>query len=275
MEALSVQDWFALAGLTVALGGVAGFLAGLLGIGGGIVLVPGLYFIFTCLGFGDEYMMHMAVGTSLAVIIPTGLASARAHWRKGNVRLDLVRSIGIGIVIGVLCGTAIADRVDTEMLQMIFAFATLFFGALIQIDPAKISRIKDVPRQPWPAFVGAIIGTLSSLMGVGGATMNVPFLTLCGVSIHKAIGTASAIGPLIAFPGYLGFIWIGLGHALQLGSLGYIHIPAALAIIPASVLMAPYGAAAAHRASVPAMRRIFAGFLVIVAIKMLHEAFYG
>lgn len=276
MADFSWLEWAELLILMVVLGGLGGFMAGLLGVGGGVILVPGIYFIFTWLGFEAGELMHVAVGTSLAIIILTGWSSARAHYKKGAVRFDLVKKIGIGIVIGVGIGTLIADRISGDGLKMVFAVALFAVAAMMQINPEKFRLRDDVPAQPWPAFAGGLIGILSTLMGIGGATMNVPYMTLNGIPIRTAVGTASALGPIIAIPGSLGFILIGLNAPdLPPFSLGYISLPALAIITPISVLAAPWGAHVAHKVSVGALRRIFSIFIVIVAAKMFYGAIYG
>lgn len=259
--------------LIIALGAASGFMAGLLGIGGGIILVPGLYFAFQLLGYAPENLMHMAVGTSLAVIIPTGISSARAHYKKGAVRFDLVKHIGPGIVIGVMAGTAIADYMSGNALTIFFAVALFGFAALMQIPPKVQEDGSHAVKQPMGTIGGFAVGCMSALMGIGGATLNVPFMTLHGVSIHNAVASASAMGPLIALPGAIGFILIGLGaDNLPPFSLGYINLLALAVIAPISVLTAPWGAKTAHAVSVKTLRRIFSVFIVIVAMKMIWNA---
>jgi uncharacterized membrane protein YfcA len=260
----------------IVLGLAAGFMAGLLGIGGGIILVPGLYFLFKTLGYDPEALMHLSVGTSLAIIIPTGISSALSHYRRGAVRFDLVKHIGPGIVTGVIAGTAIADRLDGDSLVIVFAAALLLFAALMQLPP-KVKEDGAHSIGPVKGTVGGFfVGTLSSLMGIGGATLNVPFMTLSGVSIHNAVATASALGPFIALPGAIGFLWIGLDESnLPPFSFGYINLLAALLIAPLSVLAAPWGVKTAHSVSVKTLRRIFSIFIVIVAIKMIWDAAHG
>ena len=262
--------------LLLVLGAAAGFMAGLLGIGGGIILVPGLFFLFKTLGYPPEMLMHLSVGTSLAIIIPTGLSSARAHYRRGAVRFDLVRHIGPGIVAGVVIGTAIADQLSGRSLTFVFAGALILFAVLMQIPPKVREDGAHSIRQPKGTLGGLVVGGLSSLMGIGGATLNVPFMTLNGVPIHNAVATSSALGPLIALPGTIGFIIIGWTVAgLPPFSVGYINLVAALLIAPVSVLAAPFGARCAHAVSVKVLRRIFSVFIVIVAIKMIWEALHG
>lgn len=262
--------------LLIVLGLASGFMAGLLGIGGGIILVPGLFFLFKTLGYAPDILMHLSVGTSLAIIIPTGISSARAHWKRGAVRIELLKHIGPGIVLGVAAGTLIADILSGHQLTLVFAGALLFFAVLMQIPPKVREDASHTIGVIKGTIGGFFVGILSSLMGIGGATLNVPFMTLNGVGIHNAVATASALGPFIAIPGTIGFVLIGWDHAgLPPFSLGYINLLAALLIAPLGVLAAPYGAAAAHKVSVKALRRIFSLFIIIVAAKMMWEALHG
>ena len=273
-DALLAADWVPLLILLFMLAGLAGFLAGLLGIGGGLVLVPGLYFIFTHLGYTTDNIMHLAVGTSLATIIATGTSSARAHWKRGSVRFDLVKKIGFGMVIGVGLGTFIASIVSGVWLTAFFAVTLMLLAGLMMANPEKFTLFRDVPHQPWPSLTGIGIGIVSTLMGIGGAALNVPYMTLSNVSIHKAVGSASAMGLLIAIPGALGFLLIGQGQAQELPPLtyGYINFLALGIIVPLTVLFAPLGVATAHKFSTRALRRVFSIFMVIIALKMLYEA---
>lgn len=274
MDALSLFQILSLSCLLFALGLTAGFLSGLLGVGGGIVLVPGLYYIFSSLGFPETHLMHMAVGTSLAIIVPTGFSSARSHWKRGNVDLTLVKQIGIGILIGVGIGTYIADLVSGEELQGIFASALLLMAGIMAFKPSRFQIAETIPAQPVPGLVGTIIGALSTLMGIGGASLSVPFMTMYGQAIHRAVGTAAAIGLVISVPAVLCFIVIGQENTgLPPFSLGYINILAWLFITPVSVLTAPFGVRAAHKASVERLRALFAFFLLVVAAKMFWDMF--
>lgn len=273
MDVLSAAEWGMLAAFLLALGGVAGFLAGLLGIGGGVVLVPGLYFGLKYMGFESGALMHVAVGTSLAVIIPTGLSSARAHWKRGAVRLDLVRQIGPGILLGVAAGTVIAGYTPEAGMTFFFAFALSALAVVMVVNPARFSPFADMPRRLWMGVSGVVIGVFSSLMGIGGATISVPWMALCRVPMHTAVGTASALGLVIAIPAALGFILIGWSvPGLPPFSLGYINFLAWPLIIPASVLAAPWGARLAHSVSVERLRIFFAFFLVVIALRMLWGA---
>lgn len=258
------------------IGLLAGFLAGLLGIGGGVVLVPGLYYSLTALGYDPALMMHVAIGTSLAVIVPTGFSSARAHWQKGAVGMDLVKNIGIGVLLGVVCGTILARFMDGESLKSFFAIVLFILAIVMITNPARYALFDGVPRQPGVGLGGLVIGTISTLMGIGGATISVPFMTLCKTPIHKAIGTASALGMVISVPGTFGFVLIGWGHeGLPPLSFGYVNVVAWALIVPVSVLMAPWGAAAAHKVSVNRLRTVFALFMIFVSVRMIYGAFFA
>ncbi|HPF78475.1 MAG TPA: sulfite exporter TauE/SafE family protein [Alphaproteobacteria bacterium] len=273
MDNLMLMDWVYLIGLMFALAGLAGFLAGLLGIGGGLVLVPGLYFVFTHLGYQSEAIMHLAVGTSLTTIVATGISSARAHHKKGSVRFDLVKRIGIGIVIGVGVGTYIASVVSGLWLQIFFAVTLVILAGLMRVNPEKIKLFDDVPPQPWSGLAGMGIGIVSTLMGIGGAALNVPYMTLSNVPIHKAVGSSSAMGLLVAIPGAIGFLMIGWGHTEGLPplSFGYINLLALMVIVPVTVLFAPLGVHVAHKFSTKKLRSVFSIFMIVIAIRMIAE----
>lgn len=262
--------------ILAGLGGLAGFLAGLLGIGGGLILVPGLFFSLSAFGYDTGHLMHLVIGTSLAIIIPTGLSSALSHAKRKSVRADLVRRIGPGILAGVALGTLIAAQLSGDGLKLVFAVLLLFLSALMMVDSARHHWAKDVPGQPWAALAGGMIGTLSALMGIGGATVSVPYMTLCRVPIHQAVGTASALGMVISVPAALGYVMIGWGQGgLPPFSFGYVNLPAFFLIAPFSILVAPWGARSAHAISAPALRKAFAVFLVIVSLRMLYSALHG
>ena len=268
-------DWVYLLLLMFSLAGLAGFLAGLLGIGGGLVLVPGLYFVFNLLGYEGHAIMHLAVGTSLATIVATGSSSARAQWKRGSVRFDLVKKIGFGMVIGVGAGTFIASEVSGLTLQAFFAVTLVILAAVMRVNPDKIKLFDDVPPQPWPGLAGIIVGTVSTLMGIGGAALNVPYMTLSNVPIHKAVGSASAMGLMVAVPGAIGFLLIGLGNTENFPpfTVGYINLVALAVIIPVTVLIAPVGVSVAHHFSTKMLRRVFSIFMIIIALKMLFEVY--
>ena len=275
MDVVAVfMEWIPLIFVLVAIGCIAGLLAGLMGIGGGIVLVPGLYYSMSILGYAPDHLMHMAVGTSLAAMAPTGLSSARAHYKRGAVDIKLVKNIGVGIFIGVIIGTLLADYFSGDHLRVFFGFALMALAFVMIADPSRYSLKDKMPGQPWEGLMGSIIGTISTLMGIGGAVMNVPFMSLCKVPMHTAVGTAASLGLFISIPGLIGFIIIGWGVSeLPPLSLGYINLMAFALIIPFSIIMAPVGAKLAHSLPVDKLRRVFAILLIIIAGRMIWEIF--
>jgi uncharacterized membrane protein YfcA len=270
LYSLDVLQWIELVGLLCVLGLAAGFIAGLLGVGGGTVIVPGLYLIFTILGFTGDNLMHVCVGTSLAIIIFTGFSSARAHYKRGAVNMELVKRIGLGIVIGVILATALASHMSSDMMKRFFAVAIAILSVpMMFLNPAKIKGLPAEPGQPWSALAGISNGFVATLAGVGGGILNVPYMAFCGVPLHTAIGTAAALGLVIAIPAAAGFVVIGWHETgLPPYSLGFVNIPAFLAIVPFTMPSAKIGAWTAHKADVNLLRRLFAGFMVLLAIKM-------
>ena len=252
---------------------MAGVLSGLLGVGGGIILVPGLYALFTAAGYAPDDLMHLCVGTSLAIIVPTGMTSAYHHWRRGGVDRDALFAIGPYLIAGVVAGSIAITRISGESLTVFFAAMLLVIAILMQVDPQKIQRRDALPGQPEPGIAGAVIGFVSTLMGIGGASLNVPYMAMNGIPIHRAVGTASCMGPVIALPAIAGFVLAGW-HAAHLPpySLGYVNLAAFAVVVPLSVLCAPLGVALAHRFSRTTLRRCFALFMVIVALKMGYAA---
>ncbi|MGH1404846.1 MAG: sulfite exporter TauE/SafE family protein [Alphaproteobacteria bacterium] len=264
----------------MCLGAVAGFLAGLLGVGGGIVLVPGLYAIFSLLEgevpYDSAYLMHVCVGTSLATIIPTGFSSARAHHKRGSVDLTLIRMIGSGVLIGVVCGSWLAGILDVVAMKMIFAGALLVLSVLMITGGGKLQADSSFLCQPFTGIAGCVIGCVSTLIGIGGATLSVPYMNMHQVGMHRAVGSASALGLVIAIPASLGFVIIGWGvDGLPPFSLGYVNLLAWICIIPVSVLSAPLGVWAAHKVSVKKLKFIFAIFVLVVAVNMWRKILLG
>tara|TARA_R110001592_G_scaffold144484_4_gene367660 strand:+ start:29460 stop:30299 length:840 start_codon:yes stop_codon:yes gene_type:complete len=275
-----VFDILPLVLLLMSLGAVAGFMAGLLGVGGGIVLVPGLYYVFSSLqpnyGFDPSYLMHLSVATSLAIIVPTGSSSAFSHYKKGSVDFELLKAIGIGIVIGVLISTWIAKGLDGQTMRMIFATAVLLLAFIMILGRARFQAEGAPPKQPKTTFAGVVIGGISALIGIGGATLSVPYMSMHGVSMHRAVGTASALGLVISIPATIGYIVIGWGlDNLPPYSLGYVNMLAWICIIPVSVLIAPLGAKAAHKISVRRLKITFSVFMIIVALNMWRKILMG
>ncbi len=259
--------------LLVVLGVFAGFSAGLLGIGGGAILVPGLYYILKHFGYVDV-AMHMAVGTSLLTIVLTGTSSAIAHYKRDAVDIPMMKNFLPGVFIGVIIGTWLADIFDTKDLKFVFAGSQLLFGSYMILRTNKTNIFKRMPRQPFLSITAALNAGLATLMGVGGGVQNVTFMTICNVPIHRAIATAAAIGPFIAIIGAAGFVWIGLDTPDRPPySIGYINMAAFGCIILSSIAFAPLGAKVAHALPVPKLKRYFAIFMLIIAAKMLTEIF--
>lgn len=255
-------------------GAMAGLLAGLLGVGGGIVIVPVLFIIFELLDIPQEISMHLAVATSLATIIPTSISSARAHMAKGTVDRDLLRGWAPMIFIGAGIGGLLSRYLESSMLTLIFGVIALLVS--LNMFRHKAMVVADaLPKGPVGyGVVPGLIGTFSALMGIGGGTLSVPTLSAFSVPVHRAVGTASAFGLVIAVPAVLGFIWSGWGNPLLPPlSLGYVSIPAAVLIFSTSVLTAPYGAKIAHAMNPIMLRRAFAFFLLLSSLNMLRSVF--
>lgn len=255
-----------------ATGIFAGVLAGLLGVGGGIVIVPVLFHVFSLLGIDEAVRMHLAVGTSLATIIPTSIASARSHHRRGSVDIPLVRSWGPAILAGVVIGTVIAGLVRGSVLTAVFATIALAVAANM-----AFRREGWVVRETLPAgiskhAIGSGIGGISAMMGIGGGTLSVPILSACSYPIRKAVGTAALIGLIIAVPGAIGFIVAGLEIPNRPpGSLGYVNAIGFALIVPATILSAPWGAKIAHAINPVHLRRAFAVFLFLTSLRMFYS----
>jgi len=258
-------------------GAVAGLLAGLLGVGGGIVIVPVLFNLFGVLHLPQEWAMHVAVGTSLATIIPTSIMSMRAHWKKGNVDVDLLKVWAVWAFIGAVIGTILAGQFKSWMLTAIFAvIATIVAINMASRDGLKIADSLPVSKVK-NAIMSFFIGGFSVTMGIGGGTLSVPTLSAFNFPIHRALGTAAALGLPIAIPGVIGFTIAGWGVEDRPPlSIGFINIVGFLLIFPLSSFMAPYGAAIAHRLNRVWLRRAFALFLGVTAVRMflrLYEVF--
>ncbi|TFL19802.1 sulfite exporter TauE/SafE family protein [Jannaschia formosa] len=272
---IDINSLLILVPLLLAVGAVAGVLAGLLGVGGGIVIVPILYWMVEIgmLPVPDEHGIHFAVATSLATIIPTSISSARAHHRKGSIDMDLFRAWAPLIAVGALLGGLLAIWVDSEGLTAVFGFVALAV-VLNMLNPKPFTLAEHPPRSlAGRAAVAAPIGALSAMMGIGGGTLSVPTLTLMSFPVHRAVGTAALFGLVIAVPGVIGYAVAGAVPGLLPGSLGYINLPAAVVISIATFLCAPLGVTIAHRLNPRGLRLAFAIFLGISALKMLWETF--
>jgi uncharacterized membrane protein YfcA len=253
----------------LCVGAIAGVLAGLLGVGGGLVIVPMLVFCFTRQGLPHEAMMHLALGTSLASIVFTSVSSFWAHHKRGAVYWIAVLRIVPGILAGTALGTFLAARMSTGNLKGFFA-VFLCFVAVQMLADRKPRPSRELPGWCGTSAVGTVIGIVSSLAGIGGGIMSVPFLLWCNLAVHRAIGTSAAIGFPIAVFTSAGYVLHGLQAAtLPAYAVGYVYLPALACIVPASVLMAPFGVRLAHRLPVRALKRVFAVLLIAVGTKML------
>jgi uncharacterized protein len=257
------------------LGLFAGFMAGLLGVGGGLLMVPALSWAFAQQGFPAEYNIHIALATSLAVIIPTSISSLRAHHKQGAVDWSTVRRIAPGILLGTLTGGFVAARLPDAGLKIFFT-VFLFYAATQMLVGFRPPPSRQLPGRAGITLAGGVIGLVSSWVGIGGGTMTVPFLTWCNTGLRQAIATSSAIGLPIALAGSVGYVVSGLTIAgLPSASIGFVHLPALFAIALGSWLTAPFGARATHRLPVQRVKRIFAGLLYLLAVRMAYSVWAG
>lgn len=257
-------------------GVIAGIIAGLLGVGGGIIMVPAMALAFGLLGFDPEVYHHVAVGTSLAVIISTGYASAKAHHKKQSVMIDIVKLWSVPIVLASLAGGLMARLYSGDLLRLIFGVVALFvaINTVLPLQQKLMSRLSE--SRITHRFSAFVVGYVSALMGIGGGSLSVPTLSAFGHAIHKAVGTGAALGVLIAIPGALGFVvsgWTVEGRPPF--SLGYINVPAMLIVGVIATLVAPLGAALAHRLDQRQLKLGFAVFLILVSLRMIYQAIAG
>ena len=268
-----MQEWLILAVAMLATGCVAGVLAGLFGIGGGIVIVPVLEAVLGFVGVDPAIRMHIAVATSLATIIPTSISSARAHHRRGAVDVEVVKRWAVFVLIGALLGTWIAAQVHSRVLAAVFATLAMLVALKMVLLPQSRNLTEAVPRGAWVAVIPTAIGCFSSMMGIGGGTFSVMTLTLFNEPIHRAVGTAALFGLVISLPGTIGFILTGLDDPrLPPGSLGYVNFLGFAVIAPTTVLMAPLGARIAHAFSAKKLGMLFGVFLALAAARLFYRA---
>ena len=249
-----------------------GFVAGLFGIGGGLITVPFLYYIFNSLGIDQQYLMHLAVGTSFAIIIPTSTVSVLTHRKFEAVDFDIVKSYGIYVILGVIIGTIFAASLKTKSLVLFFSIVIFFLGIYLLLLKEKEANVIIKIKLHLKIILGFLVGFISAPMGIGGAVMNVPILKFFGYSINKAIGSAAAIGFLIALFGAVGFLVTGSYLKTNLPmSIGFLNIPAFLIFIPITTFMARIGARTVHKIDKNKISKYFGVFLLIIATKFLLE----
>lgn len=260
--------WF----MYIALGMLAGMLAGLLGVGGGLVIVPVLTFIFAAQHLPEGHILHLALGTSLASIMFTSISSLRAHHKRGAVDWIVVRRISVGIMVGTFGGSWVAAQLSTRFLKGFFV-VFLYYVATQMLLNIKPKPHRQLPGWGMMSGVGGLIGGVSSLVGIGGGTMSVPFLVWCNIAIHRAIGTSAAIGFPIALAGAIGYVVNGLSVSLPQYSLGFVYLPALVGISATSIVTAPLGAKLAHSLPIDKLKKIFALLLLVMGTKMLLSLF--
>jgi len=252
---------------------IAGFMAGLLGVGGGLVMVPALYYAFSVLNFEIETKMHLALGTSLAIMIPTSIMSTRNHMKYKAVDFGLIKSFGIYIIIGVLLGTLLASKLKTAELVLFFSIFAFLVGFFFIFLKNKLEETeKNIPKV-FKIIIGNLIGFISVPLGIGGGSLSVPFMRLFGYDMRKAIGTSAAIGIVIAITGTVSMIGSGalFSNVKSPLSFGYFNLPGFLVFVPITMLVAPLGAKVVHAVSRSLISRIFGVYLIIMSIKSFQE----
>jgi len=256
----------------LVLGSLTGFLAGLLGIGGGMLMVPFLTLLLSSKGMPAELTVKTAIATSLATICFTSIASVRAHHQRGAVLWPVAKLLAPGIVIGSLLGAQLAKALPAQVLAVLFALFVSFSAAQMLIDK-KPKATRQLPGTGGMLAAGGVIGLLAALVGAGGAFVSVPFMTWCNVKIHNAVATSAALGFPIAVAGTLGYIIAGWSlHDMPAGTIGFVYLPALVTISIASVVTAPFGARVAHAMDVVKLQRVFACLLFGLAAYMVWKA---
>lgn len=255
----------------LACGVFAGILAGLLGVGGGIVIVPMLYHVFTVYGVGPDVAMPLSVGTSLSTIVMTAWVSARNHHRRGGVDEALVRQWFMPVLLGVALGTLSGHFISGALLKMLFGVLLVLVSLNMLISSRHTLKLySELPSRGKQNVLAVIVGTISAMLGIGGGTVMVPMLTLYSFPIHRAVSTASVFGLIISIPATFGYLYSGWGvTGLPVGSTGYVNWLAFASLVPATMLCAPLGVKLAYRLNVAQLKRVFAIFLMIVGIKMI------
>ncbi|WP_067220534.1 sulfite exporter TauE/SafE family protein [Marinomonas gallaica] len=253
-------------------GVIAGILAGLLGVGGGIVIVPVLFFLYQGLGVSADTAMLVATATSLATIIPTSISSIRAHHAKGNVDFQLLKFWGVFIFLGVLVGSYVVTQVEGQWLTLMFGIiATL--SALNMLLGKKDAMFQSLPGKGGQGIIAACIGFFSSMVGIGGGTLTVPTLTFCNYPAHRAVGTAAAVGLIISLPAAITMLIVGQTPIdSPFGTFGLVNLVGAACIIPLTVLFAPVGAGLAQRLNAAMLKKVFAVVLIFTGLRMLYQA---
>ncbi|MBE1282505.1 MAG: TSUP family transporter [Rhodobacteraceae bacterium] len=259
--------------MLLVIGGFAGVLAGLLGVGGGIVLVPAFFYAFQTLGYGGEQLMQMCLATSLATIIVTSVRSVLSHNKKGAVDWEILRSWGPGIAVGAVVGVLAAASLRSSTLQGLFGVLALVIGFYLGFGKSEWRLGEVMPKGLRRAIVSPLVGFLSVLMGIGGGSFGVPLMSLHNVPIHRAVATAAGFGVIIAVPSVIGFFFVPIDPAVRPPlTIGAVNLVAFGVIVSMTLITAPWGVKLAHAMDPKPLKRIFAVFLVLVAVNMLRKA---
>lgn len=260
------MEWYA---AYLVLGAIAGYLAGMFGIGGGIILMPVLMFLFEAQHFPAEHLLHLALGTSMATILFTALSSLSKHHQHRAVNWRVVRNITPGILIGTGIGAVLATSISPRFLGIFFALFVYFVAAQILID-VRPHASRQLPGAAGMTLTGVLAGWLGSMVSIGGGTIVVPFLVWCNIPLRQAIGTSAAIGFPVAIGGTIGYVATGMGiQSLPAHSLGYVYLPALSWVALAGIMTAPLGAKATHNLRIGILRKLFAVLLLVLATKLL------
>ena len=269
---LSISQWLPILLSLLAVGMIAGVLAGLLGVGGGIVMVPVLYFLFQYFNVTADTAMVVATGTSLAAIIPTSISSIRSHHRRSNVDWLLIKRWLLFMVVGVLLGSWLVTRLDGRYFTLVFALIALFVAFNMLFRSNNTAWRQQLPAMPGQGLLGTVIGFLSAMVGIGGGTLGVSLLTAYNYPIHRAVGTSAAFGLLISVPGALMLLLMGQTPAdAPVATVGYVNWLALIAIVPLSVAFAPVGVRLGAALNSHRLKQVFAVILTITALRMLLQ----
>jgi len=250
----------------------AGFVAGLFGVGGGLITVPVLFYIFDSAGLDRSFIMHLAVGTSFAIIIPTSFISTMTHMKFKAVDFDIVKSFGVFVMLGIIIGTIFATNLKTAYLILFFSIITMLFAIYFLISKEKMNPVQNKMNMIHKIILGSLSGFFAAPMGIGGGSINVPILKIFGYSINQAIGSSAAIGFLVSIIGALGFAISGMYLDVKAPlSFGFVNIPAFLIFIPITMLMAKIGAIAVHKINRRIINRLFGVFLLVISSSLFLE----
>lgn len=274
-DLLDISQIILLISVMAVAASISGFMAGLLGVGGGIIMVPALYYAFTVLGYDESTKMHLALGTSLAIIIPTSVMSTRTHMKYEAVDFKLIKSFGLFVAAGVLIGTFLASNLETKKLLLIFSIFSGCVGLFFIFFREKLGETpRNIPNSI-KSIIGTIIGFISVPLGIGGGSLSVPFMRLFGYSIRNAIGTSAAIGFLISVVGASSMSLSGnfFDRVTTPLSLGYVNLPGLLVFVPVTMMMAPLGAKVVHKIDKDLLSKIFGFFLLLISARSFYEYF--